>query len=249
MKAIADRVGIPKVTVGVTIKKFKERGHNLTLPMSGRPRKWKPRDDRLFVRETLKRPFLSWKELSSELNGVPVGQLKKTAYRNGIHRRIAFSKPYLTARHKQNRLRCARENLTTDWKKVLFTDESAVEIGKRPGRTFVSRQKNTRNELGNMVPNHHYTRFSIMVWAGIAYNLKMELLVIPLAKRRMPSLAEHRANHPNADPLPPRVPIPAETFTSKKYQDLVIDGPIKEYTSPFELALVEDGSMIQMARK
>lgn len=109
MKAIADRVGIPKATIGVTIKKFKERGHNSTLPKSGRPRKWKPRDDRLIVREALKRPFLSWRELSSELNGVPVGQLKKTAYRNGVYRRIALRKPYSTARHKRKGLPNGRD--------------------------------------------------------------------------------------------------------------------------------------------
>jgi len=143
------------------------------------------------VQEILKNLFHLWRQLSSELNGIPIHQLKTTAYWNSIHRQITLRKPYLTAWNRAKQLMWAQNNLSTDWKKVLFTDELAIEVGDWPRRPFVSHRKNQAYEFWNMVPDFHSNQFLVMVWASTAYSVKTDLLIIPLARRRMPSVAEH----------------------------------------------------------
>jgi hypothetical protein len=111
-------------------------------------------------------------------------QLRKAAYQAGINRRIALLKPFLTAKNQHKHLEWAKANSSTDWRGLLFTDEAAVEVGYRPRRTWVSCRKNTQEDINNMVPTFRSGRFSIQVWAGIAYNLKTPLVVLPLAPRK-----------------------------------------------------------------
>ena len=81
-----------------------------------------------------------------------------------------------------------------------------------------------------MIPTFRSDRFTIMVWAGIAYNFKTPLYIIPLA----PSRVERG------------VRIKAETLTAQKYADLIIDGPLRAAIAASErpggLSVVEDSS-------
>ncbi|SOV06608.1 uncharacterized protein UDID_20796 [Ustilago sp. UG-2017a] len=166
-------------------------------------------------------------------------QLRKAAYRAGINRRIALRKPFLTAKNWHKRLEWAKANGSTDWRGVLFTYEAAVEVGYRPGRTWVSRQKNTQEDINNMVPTFRSGRFSIQVWAGIEYNLKTPLVVLPLAPRKKrPGLGNQWD--------------PAENLTAVRYHDWIIDGPLRDAVTavsayPDGLSVVEDGSSCHQA--
>ncbi|SPO20430.1 uncharacterized protein UTRI_10036 [Ustilago trichophora] len=235
---IAGFIGCSKTTVYNTVRNFQQRSHHASAARSGRPPKWTARHRRYLTRETLKNPFLSWRQLSAVLGGIPLQVLRRTAYRAGINRRIALKKPFLTARNKVKRLNWALANQSTNWKLILFTDESTVELGERPGRTWVSRRPGTRNHQEHMVPTFRSGRFSVHVWAGIGYNLKTRLFVIPLAPRTK------RPNENKWDP--------AETLTAKKYCNFVVDGPLKETVEQaalagIELEVVEDGSRIHWA--
>ena len=227
---IAEAVGVPKTTVFNTIRNFTERGNTASEARPGRPNPWTVTGDRCLIREILKAPFLSCRQLSAALGGVPIFRLRRIAYKAGINRRIALKKPFLTASHKRKRLYWALSNQSTDWKGVLFTDEASVELGARPGPIYVSRRKNTRDAEKNMIPTFRSDRFTIMVWAGIAYDFKTPLYVIPLA----PSRVERG------------VRIKAETLTAQKYADLIIDGPLRAAIAASErpggLSVVEDSS-------
>ncbi|KAJ1024543.1 hypothetical protein NDA13_004474 [Ustilago tritici] len=140
-------------------------------------------------------------------------QLRKAAYRAGINCRIALRKPFLTSKNWHKCLEWAKVNSSTDWRGVLFTDETAVEVGYQPGCTWV--------------------------WAGIAYNLKTLLVVLPLAPRKKwPGLANQWD--------------PAENLTAVRYHNWIIDGPLWDAVTavsayPDGLLVVEDGSSCHQA--
>ena len=239
IRRIAELSGVSKTAVHKTTHNFKEHGSFETKAQSGRPRSWTATSDRYLQCEVLKTPFLSWRELSASLGGIPITQLRKAAYRAGINHQIALRKLFLTAKNRHKRLEWAKANSSTDWRGVLFTDEAAVEVGYRPGRTWVSRQKNTQEDINNMVPTFRSGCFSIQVWAGIAYNLKTPLVVLPLAPRKKRPRLGNQWD-------------PAENLTAVRYRDWIIDGPLRDAVTavsayPDSLSVVEDGSSCHQA--
>ena len=81
IRQIAELSGVSKTAVHKTIHNFKEFGSFETKARSGRPRSWTDTSDHYLQCEVLKTPFLSWRELSALLGGVPTTQLRKAAYR------------------------------------------------------------------------------------------------------------------------------------------------------------------------
>ncbi|KAJ1583164.1 hypothetical protein NDA11_003283 [Ustilago hordei] len=78
------------------LRNFKERGNLETAPRSGRPRTCTERQRRRLVRQALKEPTLTWKQLSAELNGLSISRVRKLAYEADLSRRISPKKPVLT---------------------------------------------------------------------------------------------------------------------------------------------------------
>ncbi|SAM82534.1 uncharacterized protein UBRO_20714 [Ustilago bromivora] len=239
IRRIMELSGVSKTAVHKTIHNFKERGSFETKARSGCLRSWTATSDCYLQREVLKNPFLSWRQLSASLGGIPIMQLRKAAYRAGINRRIALRKPFLTAKTRHKCLEWAKANGSTDWRGVLFMDEAAVEVGYRPGCTWVSRRKNTREDINNMVPTFCSGRFSIQVWTGIAYNLKTPLVVLPLAPRKKRPGSANQWD-------------PTENLTAVRYCSWIINGPLRDAVTavsvyPDGLLVVKDGSSCHQA--
>ncbi|SAM73026.1 uncharacterized protein UBRO_21052 [Ustilago bromivora] len=184
IRRIAELSGVSKTAVHKTIHNFKECGSFKTKARSGHLRSWTATSDWYLQREVLKNPFLSWQELSASLGDIPITQLQKAAYQAGINHRIVLRKLFLTIKNWQKRLYWAKANSPTDWKHALFMDEAAVKVGYWPRHTWVSCQKSTQEDINNIVPTFCSSRFSTHIWAGIAYNLKTLLVVLPLAPRK-----------------------------------------------------------------
>ncbi|SPC61564.1 uncharacterized protein UHOD_11604 [Ustilago sp. UG-2017b] len=210
IRQIAELSGVSKTAVHKTIHNFKECGSFQTKAQSGRPRSWTATSDRYLQ-----------------------------PYQAGINRRIALQKPFLTTKNWHKHPEWTKANSSTDWRGVLFTSEAAVEVGYQPGHTWVSHWKNTQEDINNMVPMFRSSCFSIQVWAGIAYNLKTLLVVLPLAPRKKrPGLGNQWD--------------PAENLTAVRYHDWIIDGPLRDAVTavsayPDGLSVVEDGSSCHQA--
>ncbi|SPC65818.1 uncharacterized protein UHOD_11639 [Ustilago sp. UG-2017b] len=239
IRQITELSGVSKTAVHKTIHNFKECGSFQTKARSGRPRSWTATSDRYLQCEVLKNPFLSWRQLSATLGSIPITQLRKAAYWAGINHRIALRKPFLTSKSRHKHLEWAKANSSTDWRGVLFTDEAAVEVGYQPGHTRVSCWKNTQEDINNMVLTFRSSCFSIQVWAGIAYNLKTLLVVLPLApKKKQPGSGNQWD--------------PAEKLTAVRYRDWIINSPLRGAVTavsayPDGLSVVEDGSSCHQA--
>ncbi|XP_044765377.1 uncharacterized protein LOC123321711 [Coccinella septempunctata] len=88
--------------------------------------------------------------------------------------------PELATVHRRARLEFAREHInwtSEQWKAVLFTDESRIALRHPDGRQRVYRRRGERFAEGCLVQTVGFEGGSIMVWAGIAYDARTELVV------------------------------------------------------------------------
>uniref|UniRef100_A0AAZ3PZM2 Transposase n=1 Tax=Oncorhynchus tshawytscha TaxID=74940 RepID=A0AAZ3PZM2_ONCTS len=80
-------------------------------------------------------------------------------------------KPFLHTRHKQSRLRNANAHLdkpASFWNKVLWTDETKIELfGHNKGR-YAWWQKNTAFQEKHLLPTVQFGGGSIMLWGCVA---------------------------------------------------------------------------------
>ena len=64
---------------------------------------------------------------------VHANTLRKVIMSLGFHNRVAAKKPYLSLKHKADRLAFAKAHqnwMESDWRNIMWTDESSFEIGK-----------------------------------------------------------------------------------------------------------------------
>src|SRR5258708_5707805 len=129
----------PLRTVQSIIKRSTERGDYENAPRSGRPPKL---TERALRRLSLS---VSWDrrqtlhDITDSINAnisTPVcARTVHTALKHhlGISSHIAAKKPFITVAQRKKRMQWARDHVKwtiEDWKTVIWTDESSVEIGK-----------------------------------------------------------------------------------------------------------------------
>ena len=107
--------------------------------------------------------------------------------RNRLHSaRLKAHRPYvgvpLTARHRQARVdwsRIRRRWTRRQWNDVLFSDESRFNLSFSDSRIRVWRRRGERLDAVNVVERDRYGGGNVMVWAGIYYHGKTELVTVP----------------------------------------------------------------------
>ncbi len=65
------------------------------------------------------------------------------------------------------------------WSNVLFSDESRFCLRKVDGRIRVWRRRGERHLEPTVVPTTAYNGGSVMVWAGISFNGRTDIVVVP----------------------------------------------------------------------
>ena len=101
---------------------------------------------------------------------------------NGIHNRIARTKPFISKTNQQKRLTFAREHANwtvEDWKNVMFSDESSFELGKQYSHRRVNRRDNKALLPQNMVPTFRSGRSSVMIWGAVSGHTKTDIFIKP----------------------------------------------------------------------
>lgn len=86
----------------------------------------------------------------------------------------------LTRRHRQERLRWGRRHLRLtqrDWSKVLFTDETRIQLHRADGRRRVWRRRGERYTDACIIERNTWGGGSIHVWAGITLTHKTPLVI------------------------------------------------------------------------
>ena len=93
----------------------------------------------------------------------------------GFFRFKARKKPYLSPKHKKDRLRWGKEHLRwtiEDWSRVIWTDEATFETGLDSRSCYVTRKIGTAMEARYLKPTFKSGRSTIGIWGAITLGLK-----------------------------------------------------------------------------
>jgi transposase len=171
LRKISEKLKIPFTTVQRTLNRYKEYGTLKTLSRTGRPRCTTIRLDRKIVSliENSDRPSAS--DVAKKLADMNLAKITARTVQNrlneiGLHGRMAIKKPLLTKRHIKARFEFGKKNqnwTVDDWKRVLFSDETKVNLKGSDGRVW------TWKRTGELLKPRHVKQtvkhdHSIMAW-------------------------------------------------------------------------------------
>lgn len=151
-----------------------------TLLRSGRPASVTSRTTRVVLWEIIKNRFDDFSVIATQLGTVSKQQVKHIAHQAGYHRHVTCQKPYLTAKIITKQKQWAVDNAKKDWDYVLWTDETRIETGARPGRRRVTRLPGQEFLPENIAPTFRSGWQSIMVWDAITHNRKGPIICLDL---------------------------------------------------------------------
>ena len=170
-KKISAALKVPKSTVASIILKWKKFGTTRTLPRTGRPAKLSIRGRRALVREVKRNPKITLAELQRCSGKMGQSSRKTTItaalHQSGIYGRVARRKPLLSAKHMKARLEFARKHLKdsqTLRNKILWSDETKIELFGLNSKRYVWRTPGTAHHLPNTIPTVKHGGGSIMLW-------------------------------------------------------------------------------------
>uniref|UniRef100_A0A803K8A0 Transposase Tc1-like domain-containing protein n=1 Tax=Xenopus tropicalis TaxID=8364 RepID=A0A803K8A0_XENTR len=142
-----------------------------TLPRTGHPSKIDEKTRRKLVREATKRPTATLKELQEYLAStgcvVHVTTISHILHMSGLWGRVVRQKPFLMKKNIQARLHFAKTHLKSPksmWEKVLWSDETKVELFGHNSKKYVWRKNNTAHHQKNTIPTVKHGGGSIMLW-------------------------------------------------------------------------------------
>lgn len=184
-RRIARTLGVPRTTVRDAIRRFRETGSYTRRPGQGRHRCTSARDDRFIVSNVLRNRFSTATEVRTRLFEVRnVSVSERTIRRRLAERNLRAFRParapQLLPQHRRARLAFAREYADwtmEEWKNVLFSDESRISLRGPDGRQRVYRRQNERFAPCAIIETVGYQGGSIMVWGGITYEARTDLVV------------------------------------------------------------------------
>ncbi|KAL0147761.1 hypothetical protein M9458_056937 [Cirrhinus mrigala] len=162
-KKISAALKVPKSTVASIILKWKTFGTTRTLPRAGRLAKLSYRGRRALVREVKKNPKITVAELQRCSREIGESCRKSTItaalHQSGLYGRVARRKPLLSARHMK-----ARMDSKMVRNKILWSDETKIELFGLNSKRYVWRKPGTAHHLSNTVPTVKHGGGSIMLW-------------------------------------------------------------------------------------
>lgn len=175
--SIGRQLGIGESTVRSIVAREAKNGNVVSLPRSGRPKKTSARVDRMLlvkIKSNRRTTAAQLAQCVEDATGVTVSPslVRSRLHDAGLRGRAARKKPYLTARHRKARLAYACDCLKfseNDWKQVVFSDESTVELTGNAGRVFVWRKPGEEFAEECTVPTFKSGRESVMIWGCITW--------------------------------------------------------------------------------
>jgi transposase len=167
----ARRLNVGRSVVHRLWNQFQTEGTISRRPGQGRPRVTTPSDDLYLALLATRRNTTTVPQLASDHFAATGRRISATTVRRRLHLKGLYArKPVicvpLTQRHKEARLRWAREHVTwtrEQWRTVLFTDESRFCLQSDSGRVLIWRKQGTRFHPSNILERDTY-RGGVMVW-------------------------------------------------------------------------------------
>ena len=87
-----------------------------------------------------------------------VRTVRSVLIKNNLNGRVAARKPYLTAAHKLHWAKAHKDWKEEEWRRVILSDETSVQLLQRGGQEEVLSSATTR-EIPTQLPPHCQTRW------------------------------------------------------------------------------------------
>ncbi|KAI4891719.1 hypothetical protein NFI96_005609 [Prochilodus magdalenae] len=153
------------------LRKFKEYNMTINRPRPGAPKKISPRGVAMMLRTVRNRPATTRQELANDLKAAGTTVCKETIgntlRNNGFTSCSARKVPLLKRAHVEARLKYANDHLKDEpsyWEKVLWSDETKIELFGLNSTRHVWRKKNAAYDPKKTVPTVKHGGGSIMFW-------------------------------------------------------------------------------------
>ena len=169
-RSIATELGIPRSTIKYVLKRYRNFGTVVTCKIIRRHCKVMERGRRELGRiltQNRRIPLASIIEKMTKK--VCACTLMKEIKRIGFHSLVATKKPFLSNKHKVDKLAFARKYQAwqlSDWMNVIWTDEASFEIGKNSRQLKVWRRSYKRYSWDCLAPTFKSGRTSVMIWGA-----------------------------------------------------------------------------------
>ncbi|GFX53586.1 transposable element Tcb1 transposase [Trichonephila clavipes] len=153
---------------------------------SGRPRNTNDREDRAIRRVATSAPTTSLASIQRHLppsrHPVPSREtIRRRLTEVGLRSRRPLRRLPLTPHHRQCRLDFCRPRATwsvTDWRRVIFSDESQFSLSADDHRTRVWRRTGQRSDPAFIVERHTAISQGVTVWGAISWDTRSSLVVL-----------------------------------------------------------------------
>jgi transposase len=179
---IAKQMGLGESTIRSVVTKWKTFECVNDAPRPGRPSKFNERDIRKLVR-IMKRNRKNILEAIHEKLMVDVS--KRTVQRKlliiGIRSRSAIRKPFISKANAFKRLKwCSAHRgwSVKDWKRVIWSNESRIELWQGSRDRHVRRTKLERFHPDCVAPTMKHGGGSLMMWACFRWNKLGPIIVV-----------------------------------------------------------------------
>ncbi|GFT29758.1 transposable element Tcb2 transposase [Trichonephila clavipes] len=163
-----------------------DRGRIIGLREAGRPRNTNDREDRAIRRVATSAPTTSLASIQRHLppsrHPVPSREIiRRRLTEVGLRSRCPLRRLPLTPHHRQCRLDFCRPRATwsvTDWRHVIFSDESRFSLSDDDHRTRVWRRTGQRSDPAFIVERHTAISQGVTVWGAISWDTRSSLVVL-----------------------------------------------------------------------
>lgn len=179
---IARLLNRPASTIYSVISRATSRHDFTTLPRSGRPKSTSDRANRQIIRLIQSDPFISYSSLQNKLN---LSICRRTLYTiiqsSGYGKWQSQNRPKLTEEAALKRYQWAlkyRAYTSTDWAKIVWSDECSIELGsgKRAKWCFRLNFHGEKWKKQYIAPVQKGKNRRVMVWAAFWGDNRSELV-------------------------------------------------------------------------
>uniref|UniRef100_A0AAZ3PM41 Paired domain-containing protein n=1 Tax=Oncorhynchus tshawytscha TaxID=74940 RepID=A0AAZ3PM41_ONCTS len=190
IRNISRTLKVSSSAIAKNIKRYDETGSHEDRHRKGRPRVTSAAEDRFIRVSSLGNQQLTAPQIAAQINAsqsssnrhISTSTVQRRLRESGLHGRIAAKKP-LPLKDTNNKKRLAwakkHEQWTLDqWKSVIWSDESKLEIFGSNRCVFVRRRVGERMISACVVPTVKHGGGGVMVWGCFASDTVSDLIRI-----------------------------------------------------------------------